>query len=415
VDAEIASLLAGLPAVSIDGPKGVGKTATASRIARTIIQLDDPDEVSLLAADKNRFKTSAKPILLDEWQRYPYSWDMVRRSVDDGAAVGTFLLTGSATPREPTHSGAGRIVRLRMRPMAMDERGLEPATVSFSELLAGTRPGISGTSILVLDDYADQVTRSGLPGIRALPDQYRRPALDGYLDRIVEHDFVELGHVVRRPAALRAWLTAYAAATATSASYETILSAATPGIGDKPSRATAIAYRDTLTRLWILDQVPAWLPTRSPMTALAQAPKHFLADPALAARLLGVGAGRLVTQPNPGKVVVGDGPLLGRLFENLVALTVQVHAQTRGARVAHLRTLRGDHEIDFIVERDDGKVLAVEAKLTNVPSDRDAKHLNWLAAQIGDALVDAVILTAGTFAYRRADGVAVVPLSLLGA
>jgi len=415
VDGELTSALRGLPAVCIEGPKGVGKTATASRVAGTVIRLDDPDEVALLDLNPSRLATSAKPVLLDEWQRWPRAWDLVRRSVDDGSGPGSFLLTGSATPREATHSGAGRIVRLRMRPMTMDERGLEPPAVSFAELLSGVRPTVGGTSVLTLDDYASEITKSGFPGIRGTPDSHRRLALDGYLQHIVEHDFAELGHVVRRPAALNAWLTAYAAVTGTTASYETILDAATAGVADKPARSTSIAYRDTLARMWLLDEVPGWLPGNRTVTALTQASKHFLADPALAARLLGVGPDRLVRESNPGKITVGDGVLLGRLFENLVALTIHVHAQSGGARVAHLRTKGGEHEVDFIVERDDGKVMAAEAKLSKVPSDRDAVHLAWLASQIGGALVDAVIVTAGTHAYRRPDGIAVVPLGLLGA
>lgn len=414
VDAELASALAGLPAVSVEGPTGVGKTAAALRQARAVIHLDEPDEVALMEIDKGRIGKSPKPLLLDEWQRYPHSWDMVRRAVDEGAAPGSFVLTGSATPREATHSGAGRIVRLRMRPMTMDERAIEQPTVSFQALLDGEPQPVEGTSALTAADYADQIVQSGFPGIRALPNAQRSRAISGYLDRIVEHDFAELGHVVRRPVALRAWLTAFAAATATTTSYETIAAAATSGASETPARATTIAYRDTLARLWIIDQIPAWLPIRNTISALTQAPKHFLADPALAARLLGVGAGRLIKEVNPGKVVLGDGPLFGRLFESLAALSVHMHAQPSGARVAHLRTDGGDHAIDFIVERDDGRVLAVEVKLANVPTTRDGRHLAWLKDKIGDTLIDSVIVTAGQQAYRRPDGVAVVPLALLG-
>jgi len=301
-----------------------------------------------------------------------------------------------------------------MRPMSFDERELETPTVSFASLLSGAKPQVSGESDLTINDYAQEITRSGFPGIRAFSEQYQPLALDGYLDRIVEHDFAELGYVVRRPEALRSWLTAYAAATGSTVSYEKILDAATPGVAEKPARATAMAYRDTLIRLWIIDEVPAWLPTRNPMTALTQAPKHFLADPALAARLLAVSSHRLVETPDPGSVSIVDGPLLGALFENLAALTIRVHAQTHGARIGHLRTKGGEHEVDLIVERQDGKVLACEVKTSRVPTDADGRHLSWLSQQLGKDLVDAVILTAGSTAYRRHDGIAVVPLALLG-
>ncbi|PUB23915.1 hypothetical protein C8K30_11054 [Promicromonospora sp. AC04] len=338
---------------------------------------------------------------------------MVRRAVDDGH--GPYILTGSATPRARVHSGAGRIVRLRMRPMGLDERGVTEPTVSFAELVDDGVATVEGRSDFNLNDYAEEVVRSGFPGMRQLSGRRLVQALDGYLARVVEHDFAELGHVVRRPEALRSWLTAFAAATASTASYETILNAATPGIAEKPTRQATIAYRDTLARLWILDQLPAWVGSRNHLASLTQAPKHYLADPALAARLLGVGAKALVAEPQAQKFIARDGTLLGSLFEHLVALTIRVHAEASGMRVLHLRTKGGEHEVDLIVERDDGRVLAIEVKLGPIPSDRDVRHLRWLREKLDDDLVDAVVITTGPLAYRRPqDGIAVVPLALLG-
>lgn len=408
-------MLGGLPAVSLEGPKGVGKTKTASRFAKTTIALDDPEQLEFLTLDPGRLLTVPYPVLVDEWQLLPRSWDMVRRAVDDGARPGSFVLTGSATPRERTHSGAGRIVRLRMRPMSFDERQLATPTVSFECLMADEPAPIEGHSSVELTDYADEIVRSGFPGIRGRSGRQLNQALDGYIARVVEHDFAETGHVVRRPEALRSWLIAYAAATGSTATYEAILNATTPGVAEKPMRDTTIAYRDTLTRLWILDQVPAWVGSRNRLASLTQTPKHYLADPALAARLLGVGAGALIEKPRPQTVVVRDGPLLGALFEHLVVLTVRVHAEALGMRTLHLRTKGGEHEVDLIVERDDGKVLAIEVKLNGLPNDKDVKHLRWLKEKLGDDLLDAVVITTGPLAYRRPqDGIAVVPLALLG-
>lgn len=415
IDPHLVEMLAGLPAVAVEGPKAVGKTATAARLARTIIRLDREDEVELLAVDPGRLSRGPAPVLVDEWQLMPQSWDLVRRAVDDGAGAGAFLLTGSATPRARTHSGAGRIVRVRMRPMSFAERQIESPTVSFAGLLADGPAEIGGRTEVALEDYAEEIVRSGFPAIRGLEGVHRRDALESYLTRIVEHDFSELGHVVRRPRVLEAWLTAYAAVTGTTATYESILDAATQGIGHKPTRPTTAAYRDTLERLWILDEVPAWVGSRNRLASLTQASKHFLADPALAARLLGVGARALIDTPQPGKIVARDGTLLGALFEHLVALSVRVHAEVERARVLHLRTKGGEHEVDLIVERDDGKVLAIEIKLNRLPTDKDVRHLRWLKEKLGDDLVDAVVVTTGPLAYRRPqDGIAVVPLALLG-
>lgn len=416
LDQQLDTLLTGLPAVVIDGPKAVGKTATASRRAATVLALDDPTERVLIEADRDRLTRFPGPILIDEWQLYPAVWDQVRRAVDAGAAPGSYLLTGSATPTTaPMHTGAGRIVRLRLRPMSLAERGLVDPTVSLASLLSDARPPIGGESPVRLADYAEEIVTGGFPGLRAFPAHARAAALSGYLDAIVEHDFAEVGHVVRRPRTLRAWLKAYAAATATTASYNAILDASTAGQSDKPAKTTTIAYRETLDRMWLLDTVPAWTGTRSHMASLGQAPKHHLADPALAARLLGAGAGALLDSPNPdGAPVPRDGTLLGALFESLVTLCVRTYAEAAGAQVSHLRTHRGDHEVDLIITRDDGRMVALEVKLAAVAGHEDVRHLHWLREQVGDDLLDSAVITTGPAAYRRPDGIAVIPAALLG-
>lgn len=413
VDHELDELLPGLAAIALAGPKGVGKTATAQRRATTTLELDDPVQLELLMADPERIAELPGPVLIDEWQRLPRIWDVVRRGVDRDPRPGRFLLTGSAAPREvPVHSGAGRIVQIRMRPMSLAERGLETSTVSLRELLSGDRLAVDGATTVGLADYADEIVRSGLPGIRELPPRARRAQLDGYVARIVEREFPEQGLVVRRPATLRSWLAAYAAATASTASYSAILDAATPGDSGKPARTTTGAYRDVLAKLWLLDPVPGWLPARNAFARLAQTPKHHLADPALAARLLGVDADALVS--GQAQSVLRDGPLLGLLFESLVTLTVRVLAQAAEASVHHLRTRNGDHEVDLIVERTDRRVLALEVKLSAVVEDADVAHLHWLRQKLGEDLLDAAVITTGSQAYRRSDGVAVIPASLLG-
>ncbi len=183
--------------------------------------------------------------------------------------------------------------------------------------------------------------------------------------------------------------------------------------GEKPTRAIAQPYREALERLWILDPVPAWLPTRNRLSRLASPPKHHLADPALAARLLDVDADALLQARPAGPPAPRDGTLLGALFESLVTLCVRVYAQHAEARTAHLRTWSGDREIDLIVERGRA-ILAVEVKLGQVPNERDVRHLLWLGEKLGDDLRDAVVITTGQTAYRRADGIAVVPAALLG-
>lgn len=415
VDDELDALMPALAALSLEGPKATGKTQTALRRSATTHRLDDPAERAVATADPERLVRGASPVLIDEWQRLPESWDLIRRAVDNDPRPGQFLLTGSATPtQQPTHSGAGRIVTIRMRPMTLAERGVEVPTVSLSALLSGHRRRIRGDTDVSLETYVEEIVASGFPGLRHLTGRARRAQLDSYVARIAERDFEDLGQRIRNPGALRRWMTAYAAATSTTASYETIRDAATAGEADKPARTTTQPYRDTLERLWIIDAVPAWRPTRNPIARLTAAPKHHLADPALAARLIGADVGSLLDARRLGPAIPRDGTLLGHLFESLVTLSVRVFAQAAEATVSHLRTRADQHEVDLIVERSDHKVVAIEVKLAQRVEDADVRQLRWLANQMGDDLLDSVVITTGPSAYRRKDGIAVVPAALLG-
>ena len=203
---------------------------------------------------------------------------------------------------------------------------------------------------------------------------------------------------------MRRWLTAYAAATATTASLESIRDAATADEGDKPAKSTVLRYRDALESLWLVEEQPGWLPRGTRLKRATTAPKHHLLDPGLACRLLGVDAHGLAL----------DGRLFGAMFESLVVQSLRVFSQADGGIVQHLRLKGGAREIDAIVERPDGRVLAVEAKLSGDVGSADVRHLLWLRDLLGDQVVDLVVVTAGRAAYRREDGVAVVPLALLG-
>lgn len=415
VDDELDELLAQLPALALEGPKAVGKTATASRRTSSFFGFDDPATLQVVAADMTVVDDMDGPVLLDEWQRHPPLWDYVRRQVDAGAGPGRYVLTGSAAPVEvPTHSGAGRIVQVRMRPLSLAERGIAKPTVSLNALLSGERGPVRGDTDVGLRGYVDEIVASGFPGLRHREGRARRAQLEGYISRVVERDFPDQGHRIRRPATLRSWLAAYAAATSTTASYNAILDAATPGESDKPAKTTTIAYREVLSQLWLLDPVPGWIPGRGHLRRLAVGPKHHLADPALAAHLLSVDAAALLTGKSAGPVMPRDGTLLGALFESLVTLSARVYAQASEASVHHLRTHDGGHETDLIIERPDKRVVALEVKLSATVDDRDVRHLVWLRATLGQDLLDAAVITTGKNAYRRPDGVAVIPAVLLG-
>jgi len=407
-----------LAAISLDGAKGVGKTATASQRASTFFDLSKAPQQALMAADVEQINGATPPVLIDEWQLVPEVWDAVKRSVDADRTGGRFILAGSAGAPDGVriHSGAGRIISLRMRPMSLAERGVAEPTVSLQRLFVGDRPRVSGASPLALTDYVEEVVSSGFPELRELPQRTRNLALDGYVTRIVEKELPENGVMVRRPAALRAWLAAYAAATSTDAAYSTILDAATPGESDKPGRTAADTFREHLTRLYVLDPLPAWIPVFNPLSRLTKSPKHHLVDPAIAASLVRTGKDALL-RGDGTRIGAGTGTWLGALFESLAVQSIRTYGDVFGATSGHLRTkARGQtpgREVDIILEGEDMQVIPIEVKLASTVDDRDVRHLNWLEKELGDRVVDKVIVTTGEYAYRRPDGVVVVPLALL--
>lgn len=418
VDTQLAEYLGGTRAISIEGPRAVGKTLSASRFAASVMRLDDPAVRSIASADRMAYlRALDAPVLIDEWQLDPPLWDAVRRLVDDEPSPGRFLLTGSANPGETViHAGSGRFLRLRMRPLSFSERRIEGPTVSIAALWRGDRE-VRGRTGVAVRDYAEEIIGSGFPGLREEPVGVRRRAISDYLQYAIEHEVPALGGLQRRPAALRTWLRPYAAASSSTASLRSIAAAASPE--EMPSKATITEYRNVLARLWLLDDVPAWLPSGTGMTQVMQAPKHQLADPALAASILGVDADGLVLAAGDGDNVprlkaLRDAAMLGALFESLVTLSLRVDTAPLNLDVGHFRTHRGDHEVDLILQGRDGRVMAIEVKLAAMADDHDVRHLRWLAERLGDRLIDSVVVTTGPAAYRRPDGIAVVPLALLG-
>ena len=306
VDGQLAEFLKGTRAISIEGPRAVGKTATSSRLANTIVRLDDPAVQLIAAADRSHYiRDLDPPVLIDEWQLDPPIWDAVRRLVDEDPVRGRFLLTGSANPGETRlHAGSGRFLRVRMRPLSFAERGIEVPSVSLAALWRGER-GIQGRTDITLRTYAEEIVNSGFPGLRNEPAVIRRQAVADYLQYLVEHEAPSFGGLQRRPKALMSWLRPYAAASSSTASLRSIAAAASPV--DLPSKATIAEYRDVLDRLWLLDEVPAWLPSATNLTQVMQASKHQLADPALAASLLGADADALVLATDGAASTPGCG------------------------------------------------------------------------------------------------------------
>ncbi|MDR0852908.1 MAG: DUF4143 domain-containing protein [Clostridiales Family XIII bacterium] len=422
IEPYIAELMHDLPAVAIDGLKGIGKTVSTKHIANTVYELDRARDFALLKNNLEKLKTNEKPVLIDEWQRMPEVWDYIRRAVDDELVSGSYLLTGSiANTNTDIHSGAGRIIRKKMYPLSLQERNLETPTVSISEIFASDEnfvTPIGGETSVEFDQYISEIVMSGLPAFRAQSEKFRSQAFESFFDNILSHEFEQQGVKIRQPQTLLRWLRAYAAATSTNSGYEEILDASTAGEGSKPSAKTTIAYREALGNLWLLDELQAWVSGSEFFTGLKSTPKHYLADPAFAVHLLGLTEEIL---KSPGSEIPGTdkfnkkyGDILGRLFESLMQLSLRVYSSVNDASLSYAATHKTEHEIDFIVQKG-LRFIAFEVKLAPYIEDRDVRHLLWLKEKTGMYLADAIIITTGPFAYRRPDGIAVVPAALLGA
>lgn len=415
VDNSIDELFPSFAAISIDGARAIGKTSTGAQRAKTILNLDLPEIQRLIQADPNYMGRADTPVLIDEWQNVPEVWDRIRRLVDNDATGGRFILAGRAAPiGVRLHSGAGRIIKFRMRPLSIAERGLATPTVRVRDLLEPGATNITGSSDVDLRGYVREIIASGFPQARQMNDRARGVWLDDYIERVITHDFTEQGHRIRRPELLRGWLRGYASATASATTFTKIGASLDPGEPAGPAKTTSIAYRDVLSSLYLLDQVDAWSPSKKILARAALAPKHFLADPALSARLLNLNEAKLMSATGPASNT-GDRTRLGDFFEALVALSLQTYAAANDAQLSHIRDHDGRREIDFILHRGHAEAVGFEVKLKSSINDNDVRHLLWLKQSLPKQIVDLVVINTGTHAYRRKDGVAVIPLALLTA
>jgi len=407
-------LLPLLPAIMIDGAKGVGKTSTAEIFASDVLELDKKStRTALEASDFSELDFLSRPLLIDEWQKSPEVWERVRRMVDNGLPEGSILLTGSMQSTDLSlHSGSGRIVSMRMRPLSLAERFQFPEVITLQDCFAGTVPErIHISSPVTYSQYMHEIIKSGFPRIYRAPEGAGTRFLNTYIQNIATKEFAAQGIRLRQPGALIRWMRAYAAATGTTTSYTKMLDAATPGEDDKPSRPTTTSYREALQSLWLIDDLECWGDGEDFFGRLKQTPKHFLADPGLEARLLNLShddliRGRMDTAHDPDY-----GSIAGRLFESLCAMSVRSYASALEAESYYMRTANGSKEIDLIIVWE-GNLVAIEVKTGAVVTDDDVKHLNSFAEKVGDRVKEKVILTTGDKAYRRKDRVLVIPAAL---
>lgn len=405
IDAQLQKRLGSAGAVVLEGAKGTGKTETARQLAQSAAYLDTDEHIrQLLEVDPKLVLAGEKPRLLDEWQVAPQLWNYVRRAVDDSHQYGEFILTGSAQPldNQTRHSGAGRFSRLRMRPFTLLELGEAKVAVSLADLFSG-RPVQSTTPQGDLEKIVERMVHGGYPGALhlSLPDaiQFNRDYLD-QISRVSISEGDRLDHDPRRVLVL---LHAVARNVATEVSVST-LAKDSSNIGFNLAHNTIARYLDSLSRIFILEEQPAWAPAIRSRARLRSAPKYHLADVALA--IAGVGAG--VEQ------LFADLNTLGLMFESFVFQHLVVYGAINNVTVHHYRDSNG-LEADAILQRLDGSWIAIEVKLGIGQINQAAESLLKLRDLVkGKPPAALVVIVPHGYAYKRPDGVSVVPLTLLG-
>lgn len=408
MDVELAARLDATGAVVIEGPKACGKTVTARQRAASEVLLDVDDNARRLAdVDPARLLEGSTPRLIDEWQLEPSIWNVLRRAVDDRAEPGQFILTGSAVPADEMtrHTGAGRLTRLRMRPMSLYETELSTGEVSLGDVLSGETPRSADPGLSV-PELAEAICRGGWPGFRGLDLTSGLRAVRDYLDEIRRVDVSRLGDGRRDPDKVGQLLRSLARNAATYAAASTL--ARDAGGSDGPLKDdTARAYIDALQRLMIVEDQHAWAPHLRSKYVLRAGPKRHFVDPSLAVAALRGSPDGLLRDLN----------LFGFLFESLVVRDLRVYAQAADADVLQYRDSNG-LEVDAIVQAANGEWAAFEIKLGPGQVDEGAATLLRFARQVdtskvGEPAVLAVIVGTG-YGYVRDDGIAVVPIGALG-
>jgi predicted AAA+ superfamily ATPase len=397
----------------IEGAKWCGKSTTAERFSNSVVKLQRPTtfkQYKLLAeiGDGNLLGGD-KPLLFDEWQKIPELWDYIRTEIDETGAKGAFILTGSAKPIEDKgrHSGIGRIKKVVMRPMSLWESKESGGAVSLAALFDGETK-ISGRHGYKLADIAYLLCRGGWPAAVTQKDKELslRSAVD-YVESLINTDMTDVDEIKRNPTRARAILKAYARNVSTAAALTTILKDIEANHAVADAR-TLDSYLNAFAKLFVIDETEAWCPRIRSKTAIRTTSTRHFSDPSIAAAILNAGIEDLMNDLNT----------FGLLFENFAVRDLKAYAQILGGEVFTYHDKDG-LEADAVVHLNNGKWGAVEIKLGGETLiNEGAKSLQTLARKVDAEKMNApsflMVLTAtDEFAYKRPDGVFVVPIACL--
>jgi len=395
IDPWLTEVLQAAPAVMITGARASGKTTTAMRHAASIVRLDKPAEAYPFEADPDAaLRGRAEPILLDEWQACPGVLGAVKRAVDSERRPGRFILTGSVrSENDPTlWPGTGRLIRVAMHPLTVQEQLKRPPRFFMSRLLNGDPFDVQDDPP-DLRDYAKIALTGGFPESIVLAGSIRDNWMLSYIEQMLAHDVP--GN--RSQEKLAEFFQAYALNSAGIVNDNTLLQAV--GL----DRRTAHSHTKLLTDIGVIAQLPAWSSNR--LKRLARSPKRFVAD-------TGLWAASVRADLN---LVMNDGDLLGRLVDTFVTnqLRAEVSMDPLRPQLYHLRDRDGRHEVDLIADLGARGVVGLEIKANSAPKQRDARHLTWLRDQLGDRFKAGVLLHTGPTQVTLEDRIEAIPICTL--
>lgn len=406
--------LEGKGAILIEGPKWCGKTTTAEQIAASILYMDDParkdQNIAMAEMNPGRLLRGETPRLIDEWQIAPKLWDAVRFEVDHRRELGQFVLTGSAVPpdtKEITHSGTGRFTWLTMRPMSLYESEDSSGEVSLRDLFDGTAD-IDGESTVDIDRLAFLVCRGGWPQALNMRDEIALDQAYDYYDAVVHSDINRADNVRKNPDRVSRLMRSYARNLGSQVSNAVLAGDVAPNDAPSISEDTVASYVNALRKIFVIEDMPAWNPNLRSRTAIRTSDTRYYVDPSIAVAALGIG-------PND---LINDLKTFGFLFETLCVRDLRVYADALGGNVYHYRDKDGQ-ECDSVIHLRGGHYGLVEIKLGGDSLiEEGARSLQNMAAKIDTDKMNTpsflmVLIGVGDYAYRRKDGVYVVPVGCL--
>lgn len=418
VDAQIEAYLNLFGAVEVSGTKWCGKTWSSLAHGSSVLYVDRGSNLQIASADPSYVLAGDRPHVIDEWQRVPVIWDTVRHAVDDlGGEKGAWILTGSSTPRtmSKTHSGVGRIGRVRMHPMTLAETGESNAKVSLAGLFEDEFTPCACDS--GIEDLARVAVRGGWPEERLQTAANAQIVVREYMESVFTQSVPQLGgneELTRRTAASIARNVGQS--TKVNTLVRDVYAYESEDMATEGDRKAVSQCVDILRSMYLIDEVPGWVPASRSPKRMRVKPKRYFADPSLAAALLGLSPDALLQ----------DWQTFGLVFENLVMRDLDVYARALDYAVSNpVRYYHDDSglEADAIVERADGRWAAFEIKVSLEKVDQAAANLIRLSnkvcgndkSQARKPSFLAVITGMGEVAYRRSDGVYVIPIRALGA